>query len=155
LDRGMLEREVGVLFQRFSHKGPNTSPIRVRILEAALELSPRVGPRFAKTLLDEVLPAAKQLPGLLPQVQLLEKALLVAAQFDEVAHFEHFVAHLQLLLGQHWGAKDLPALSALARQCSHGLRKMTLRDSMDKLMANLSVALSLGKTPADVASLEN
>jgi hypothetical protein len=155
LDRDKLEGQIQGLFQRYGRDGPKSQRNRARILRVALELSPRIGETFAAPLLEEVLPAADLFPDLLQKAGLLEQALLVAAHFDQAAHVERFVARFQELLSQYQDAHDLKSLDSLAGQCFRGLRKMGMRETIHKLLTQLSDALLQGKTLARARSQEN
>jgi hypothetical protein len=154
-DRSTLQQKLEILSERYAQNGPDAPQKRARILQAALEMAPRIDKSFAKPFLDEVQPALQPLSNWRQKVELLQAALLAAAHFDEVAYVDEFVACLQRLLGQHWQTRDLPILAFLASQCSGGLRKKALRATMHQFIARLSDALLNGKTVADVPSREN
>lgn len=109
-----------------------------RILIKALELSPRIGEAFARELLPRVAPALEPVPGLEDRAVLLEQALLVAAHFDQAEQVRQFVDLFHRLLQAQRGTDTVPSVDALVGQCFRGLRKLGMRESIDRLLQDMA-----------------
>jgi hypothetical protein len=159
-DRGKLVEEVGRLLTPAGKK--KVSPEgQVLVLRKALELAPRIGEAFALGLLARVGPALAALdarrgadePADKDDVQkagLLEKALFAAAHFNHEEHVGPLVAEFEKLLARHRGTGRLEALSAAAGECFRGLRKLGLRDRVERLLTVMADVILAG---ADVKAL--
>jgi hypothetical protein len=123
---------------------------RVRLIAKALELSPRVGEALALELLARVLSAWDGIDDVVERAVLLEKALLVAAHFDqqETMHslLERFDAALPAIVGNylHLQTEHLPNnqeklenIESLFRQSLRGLRKLGLRDEIGRMFSRI------------------
>jgi hypothetical protein len=144
-DPKVLEEAIHAQLARHTKKDAATRRHRARIVSAGIELSPRVGQAFALPLLAEVLDACNQFKEFLDQASLLEKAIFVAAHFDQPSLVKQFVARFQELLRAERGGGNQPALESLASQCFRSLRKLGLRDVIEQLLAQLSDSLLQGK----------
>jgi hypothetical protein len=145
LDRGELaERMTRLLAARPSGSKPEVATARV--VGTALEVSFRLGEPFALGLFDRVLPAVDGLkPGLLEeQAGLLERALRVAAHFDQHGHLRAYVGRFEGLLADA-DERSAPALEPLLRQCFRGLRKLGLRDEADRLLGRMAGLVLKGR----------
>jgi hypothetical protein len=137
--------------------GDDGREARARILKTALEVAPRIGEEFAKEMLDAALKVYRALPEPEDSSQLhdratfLEKGLFVAAHFDQVGHIHTLVARFEQLLEAQRGVPAVAALEALAGQCFRGLRKLGMRDQIDRLLGRMAELVLDGK---DVESLE-
>lgn len=124
---------------------------RSRVLKGALEVAPRVGEEFARDLLDRViatydaLPAPEDVPKLQEQAKFLERALFVAAHFDRIEVIHPLVARFQRLLQTQYGPKAVSALDSLAGQCFRGLRKLGMRNEIDRLLAQMADLVLQGR----------
>ncbi len=121
-----------------------------RVLEAALDLAPRVGESFAAGLLDRLLATVGGFAftgrpeQVETQVAVLERGLFVAAHFDQTEAVQRLVAGLGRLLDARRGGENLPggrpaeeALLALIGQSLRGLRRLGLRAEADHLLDRL------------------
>jgi hypothetical protein len=155
--RNDLEGAVRGLLAATGGKTPADRRNRARVVHAALGVAPRVGEEFATQLLPEVLPACATLDEaaakadrteqtnlLMEQAELLEKAIFLAAHFDQSASVQALVARFQVLL------QALPrgAVDSLAGQCLRGLRKLGLRDEIHNLLGQMAAAVTEGQALA-------
>jgi hypothetical protein len=137
-------------------KGAKGHEVRAKILRAGLEAAPRVNEDFARKLLDQAVPAYDALPespdlqGLLDQAAFLEKALFLAAHYGSDAHVHPLVARFERMLQSQRGPQGLEALSSLAGPCFRGLRKLGMRDEIDRLLGQMADAVLEGKELAAV-----
>jgi hypothetical protein len=132
-------------------KGSKGHEVRAKILRAGLEAAPRVSEDFARRMLDQAVPAYDALPeqqelaALMEQAAFLEKALFVAAHYGSDAHVHPLVARFERMLQSQRGPQSLPALDSLASQCFRGLRKLGMRDEIDRLLSQMADAVLEGK----------
>jgi formylglycine-generating enzyme required for sulfatase activity len=142
-DKAQVEARVEQMLKDLP-KGARGSEQRARVLQAGLEVAPRVNEAFAKKLLEQVVPTYESLPeaeevvALLDQAGLLEKAMLVAVHFDRTEHVHSLVARFQHLLQSQRGAQALQALDSLAGQCFRGLRKLNMCDQIEVLLRQMA-----------------
>jgi hypothetical protein len=153
-DPARLEAALAELLRRYGNKGKEAKANRARILLEVVDLTPRVGQDLSLALLAEVAEARRHLPDLMDQAALLEKGLLVAAHFDQLAFVTQFTAQIQQLLQTREFRqllrtqpmhKPRPVLDELLGQCFRSLRKMGLRDVIAQLLQQLSDAVLEGK----------
>jgi hypothetical protein len=136
--------------------GRKSHVLRVRALKAGLEVAPWVGEDFARKLLDQSIPAYDALPeqqefaAAMEQASFLEKALSAAAHYGSDAHIRPLVARFERMLQSLRGPQALPALESLGRECFRGLRKLGMRDEIDRLLGQLADAVLEGKSLAAV-----
>jgi hypothetical protein len=132
-------------------KGSEAAETRARVLRAGLDAAPRVGEEFGREMLEQTLPAYDALPepentsALEDQARLLERALFVAGHFDRVEHIHPLVARFQRLLQTQRGTQAVQALDTLARECFRGLRKLGMRDEIDRLLGQMADLVLEGK----------
>jgi hypothetical protein len=132
-------------------KGAAGHEPRARILRTALEAAPRVGEEFAKEMLDRALPAYDALAeprdqaALEEQARFLEKALFTAAHFDRAEHIHPLVGRFQKMLQGQRGPQAIQAVEALAAQCFRSLRKLGMRDEIDRLLTQMAELILEGK----------
>ncbi len=137
-------------------KGAKGHEVRAKVLRAGLEAAPRVNEDFARRLLDQAVPAYDALPenpdlqGLLDQAAFLEKALFLAAHYGSDTHIHPLVARFEKMLHSQRGPQGLEALNSLAGQCFRGLRKLGMRDEIDRLLGQMAEAVLEGKDLAAV-----
>lgn len=142
---------------RDAPKGAKGNEARALVLREALNQAPRVSEQFARDLLDRVtavydaLPKSEDEEGLVRKAGFLEKALFVAAHFDRVEHVHPLLDRFQRLLEEQKGAQAIRALDALAGKCFRGLRKLGLRDEIDRLLRLMAGVILGGK---DLKSLD-
>jgi hypothetical protein len=138
-------------------KGDDGIEPRAKVLRAGLEAAPRVGEEFAKEMLDRGLPAFDALPEaadanvLEEHAKFLERALFVAAHFDRVEHIHAVVDRFARMLQEQRGVGAVKALEKLARGCFRGLRKLGMREEIDRLLAQMS---EMALDDNDLGSLE-
>lgn len=146
-DLKKLEEIITHLLSKHTKKDAATKRNRARILSAAIELSPRLGQNFALPLLGEVNDACDAFRDMLDRAKLLERALFVAAHFDQPDHVKIIVGRFQELLQAQQGGKHQQELESLAAQCFRGLRKLGMRDVIEQLLGQLSHILLQGRPP--------
>lgn len=150
LDAAEVTAQVDRLLRDPPHRARSPAE-RVQVLRAGLDQAPRVGEAFARNLLDRVAPAYDAMPTddaaiILARAGLLEKALFVAAHFDCADYLPHLLLRFQKLLESQRGAASMEAIETLAGQCFRGLRKLGMRDEIDRLLALMADAI-LQKKP--------
>ncbi|HEY7429038.1 MAG TPA: hypothetical protein VH682_32705 [Gemmataceae bacterium] len=130
---------------------------RVRILRAALEVAPRVSEDFAKEMLDRALPAYDALPSLESladekkltalehQAKFLEKGLFTAAHFGQTDRVHPLAARFQKMLQTQRGPRAIEFVEKAAGQCFRSLRKLGMRDEIDKLLTQMADVVLEGK----------
>ena len=145
-DRNEVVERVARLLKQIpqSATAPET---RGKILLKSLEIAPRVSEAFARTILEQVVPAFDALPPARDSVTysdlhapLLEKALFVAAHFDRLEHIVPLMSRFQALLEAGKTDYALKVMDELAGRCLRGLRKLGMREQIESLlsfMANL------------------
>jgi hypothetical protein len=156
LDRTELAGECRKLLHEHAHELAD----RLRVLEAVLEQAPRVGEEFALDLLRRTVPAYDALPkendsrtsG--ARAELLEKALMVAAHFDNTAIVQEFVGRFQMLLSSALGKQSSHVLVSLAGHCLRGLRRLGMRQDTELLLRQLEDLLLQGKNPAELTAAD-
>ncbi len=142
--------------------GKATDESRFLVLHDALPLAARVGQDFTVELLVEVPRAMKYSPPtgtpfsadfLKKQGQLLERAMFYAAHFDrtELIHTlaDHFVLYLRKL-------DDEPRyelVNIVVSQCLRSLKKVGLRDDIDRLLRRIQEEVLRGKTLLQLKAL--
>ncbi len=137
-------------------KGASGPEARAQILRAGLDQAPRVSEEFARELLDQVA-AAFDAPGkgedvalMMARADLVEKALFVAAHFDRAEHIPHLVSRFERLLEGQRGGATTKAIETLAAQCFRGLRKLGMRDEIDRLLTLMADVVLRGKPLASL-----
>jgi hypothetical protein len=124
---------------------------RARVLTAALELAPRVGEAFGLELLGRVAPLVAELPGLEERAALLEKGLFLAGHFGQAEHVARLVGLFHELLDRFLQSKAVQKLDTVVAQCFRGLRKLGMRDEIDRLLGHIAHVVTRGAGPAAVA----
>ncbi len=159
LDREALEKAaVGLLHET---RAPSAAERlgRARVVSAALGVAPRIGERFAKDLLPEVLPACAILDEAAEQAgsptekgdrleeeaELLERAIFLAAHFDQAGPVQAFVGAFQALVQKLRQAGGAQKLDAVAAQALRGLRKLGLREEIHAILNAMAEAVTGGK----------
>ena len=123
---------------------------RVRLIAKGLEFSPRVGEDLAIELLGQVQSAWDGIDDVIERAVLLEKALLVAAHFDQQGTMhsllEQFNAALPEIVSSylHLQTEHMPTnqeklenIESLFRQSLRGLRKLGLRDEIGRMFGHI------------------
>src|SRR5262249_30427108 len=109
-----------------------------RVLKAALEQAPRIDESFATDLLGRVAATLDDLPQTKEAAPLLEKALFVAAHFEQTAYVQQFIARFRQLFDRQRDRGGARALALLAEQSFRGLRKLGLRQEIDHLIKQMA-----------------
>ena len=168
LDRALVEaaeltdrKEIVARLQQLlkeTPKGTEGHEARARVLRTALEVAPLIGEEFAREMLDRALPAYDALPALnsLPenhmlaaleeQAKFLEKALFTAAHFGRVEHVPRLVNRFQKMLQTQRGPHAIESVEKLAGQCFRSLRKLGMRDEIDRLLTQMADVVLEGRT---------
>jgi len=115
-----------------------------RVLRAALEQAPRLEEKAAVDLLRRVHELLDE-PATAETAPLLEKALFVAAHFEQTAYVQQFVARFQHLLDRRHGLKAARAFASLAEQSFRGLRKLGMREEIDQLLRQMAEGILQGQ----------
>ncbi|HXG10316.1 MAG TPA: hypothetical protein VNK04_11175, partial [Gemmataceae bacterium] len=149
LDRAELAERITRLLDR-PPQGTDPRQARARILKVGLEQAARVGEEFAVALLDRTLPAFDALPPPRDAYQfeqhatLLEKGIFLAAHFDQPTYVQQLVARFERLL-EAQGVDVIQSLDSLAAQCFRGLRKLGMRDVIDRLLRKMAERILEGQ----------
>jgi hypothetical protein len=147
-------KEVGTRIRQLLAKPPKGAAgpdARAEILRVGLDQAPRVDEEFARELLDLVPPAFDALAKnedsarVMVEAGLLEKALFVAAHFNRVEHTPQLVNRFERLLESRRGAAATKEVETLASQCFRGLRKLGMRDEIDRLLTQMADVILRGK----------
>ncbi len=123
---------------------------RAKLLTAALELSPRLGEKFAVKILEQVVPLDRKLKDPVARAGLLEHGLEMAAHFDQREHVTPLLDRLRGLLHQQSDAeiKTLEALECVLQQSSRGLRRLGMRDELAQLLEQFADVVNPSDDPA-------
>jgi hypothetical protein len=149
-DRNQIVQRVEGLLRDLP-RGARGADQRARVLRTALEVAPRVNEEFGRRMLEQAIPAYDALPApsdlaaLMDRATFLEKALFVAAHFDRVEHIHLLVARFQKMLETQRGGQSVQALDTLAGQCFRSLRKLGMRDEIDRLLSQMAELILEGK----------
>ncbi len=155
-DRAEIQRRINALLKE-QNKGARAAENRVRILRAALELAPRISEDFAREMLEKVkeaydaLPEATDQPALMLRALFLETALSVVAHFDRVEYVPIIVKRFEEMLTSQKGDRAIAAMESLAGSCFKGLRKLGMRDEIDKILTRMRDIVLEGQ---DLASMD-
>jgi hypothetical protein len=129
---------------------------RARVIRAGLECAPRVNEEFARRMLEQVvsaydsLPPASDLAAIQDRALFLEKSLFVAAHFDRLEHIHPLVNRFQQMLETQKGPQSIQHMNTLAGQCFRSLRKLGMRDEIDRLLRLMAEVILGGKDLAGV-----
>lgn len=147
-DRGDLERQLQSLLER-----QGTATENAKVLAAALEVSWRVGEEFTLRLLKRTSAALNKDVSGADQVHLLEKAVLAAGHFDLRDQVTVLLQQLRNWISPEATAdKDLfNALERALNKAFQGLRKLGMRDEIERLLADASQGLRAAPLNVDSA----
>jgi len=132
-------------------KGPAGHEARAKVLRTALEIAPHLGEDFAREMLDRTLPAFDALPepsdheALRQQAKFVEKALFTAAHFGRAEHISPLVGRFRKLIHTRRGPQAIEAVCTLAEQCFRSLRKLGMREEIDRLLGQMADLVLQGK----------
>jgi hypothetical protein len=116
---------------------------RFHVLKSALQAAPRVGQDFACEVLEQAVAAYDALPqpdALHPHdlSEYLERALFLAGHFDVAESIRALVGRFEGLLQRLRGSNSAQGMDALAGECFRTLRKLGMRDEIDRLLAQMA-----------------
>ncbi len=154
-DANVLARQIRELY-RNGVGGKVTAESRFLVLVNALPLAGRVGEPFTVELLGLVPETMKNVGAVatpaadLPEKQgkLLERGLMLAANYDrrEIVQqlVDQFVTHVRDIKSDEQRYK---LINVVAGRCLKSLRKLGLRDEIDRLLQRLQEVVLGGRTP--------
>ena len=160
LPRIVDRKELAGECRRLVHENLDDPADRARVMDSVLEQAPRLGEEFALGVLRQAiafydgLPTAHDERSLASRAELLEKALIVAANFDNASQVEELVARFQRLLRTTEKHQPSHALLSLAGHCLRGLRRLGMRQEIELLLRQMEDTLLHGKSPADLKAAE-
>jgi hypothetical protein len=149
-DRNQVAEQVRGLLQQVP-KGKEGPEVRALILRMALDQAQRVGEDFAVEMLAlapatfDALPPPRLPVEFYYQAELLERGLFVAAYFDRKEDIQHLIARFGNLLQTQRDAPAVPALDSLATQSFRSLRKLGMRQEIEKLLQLMEEVLLKGR----------
>jgi hypothetical protein len=168
LDRALVEvaeltdrKEIVTRIQKLLKDAPRGTAgheARARIVRTALEVAPRIGEEFAREMLDRAVPAYDALLALDSQAEdgklatldqlakFLEKALFTAAHFGRVEHLPPLVGRFQKMLQTQRGPHAVESVEKLAGQCFRSLRKLGMREEIDRLLTQMADVVLEGRS---------
>jgi cellulose synthase operon protein C len=141
LDRAQMEKEC----QRLLREAKNTTQ-RFYAVKAALTVAPRLGAEFAMPLLQETSVVCAEPIAVSEQAKLLERALFMAAHFNQAETAQILFARFQEVVRSDALAAHPKEFNELIVQCFRGLRKLGMQDEMRGLLQGLTVAITRGKS---------
>jgi hypothetical protein len=139
-------RELKKRIEQLLAEAPQTKAGLPRILKAALDQAPRIDEAFALDLLGRVGAALDETPAAPEAAPLLEKALFVAAHFEQTVYVQQFLGRFQHLLDRKHGLASARAFASLAEQSFRGLRKLGMRDEIDRLHKQMAECILQGQS---------
>jgi hypothetical protein len=142
-DREALKDRMGRLLA-IKPEGPKAVLREARVMKTALDVAFRLGEPFARGLFGRVLPVVDRLEGLSAQAELLERAIHLAAHFDQMGHVRAFVARFDERLVAS-GDRVSTEIEPLLGQCFRGLRKLGMRDEIGRLLDRLAEVILRGR----------
>ena len=147
-DRGALQKRLQSLLMR-----PGSETETAWVLTAALEVSWRIGDDFTLQLLKRTPDVLNKRVGGADQVHLIEKAVLAAGHFDLRDEVGPLLQQLRQWISPDAVAdKDLfNALERALNKAFQGLRKLGMRDEIERLLADASQALRAAPLTIDSA----
>jgi hypothetical protein len=154
VDREQLAEAMNSLLAELPRGAGAAASMRASILRRMLDQAPRVSQEFAREVLSEAAATYDALPAPVDQfqlnqrVELLEKAVFVAGHFDWADHVQALVDRFERLLESAEDGQVLTGLDGAAGECFRGLRKLGLRQEMDRLLTLLASRLLGGRTLA-------
>src|SRR5262245_32925911 len=152
-DAGRLETEIKKLV-----KSTAASPAdKLLVYSAAVPLAPRVGEDFAVALIQQVpavLDAAQKATGTpetlaqlrATQTQLLERSLFLAAHFDRTELVQTLFARFLDFVKARSGTEMYDAINQIARECLRSLRKLGLKNEIERFLAQMADLVVQGKS---------
>ncbi|MBA4066609.1 MAG: hypothetical protein C0501_23475 [Isosphaera sp.] len=133
--------------------------VQQEVLHETLLLAPRAGEGFAVELLQYVPAALAGGPGPGPAEspyatrrlgELLERALFLAGHFDRGDLVKGLVDEFAGLVAARPEEARFNLINVVAGQCLRSLKKLGLRDEIDRLLTRLHAEVLRGATPAEL-----
>jgi hypothetical protein len=151
-DGGQLETEIKKLVKQ------NPTPAdRLLVYSAAVPLAPRIGEAFAVALVQQVpavLDAAHKATGTpetlaqlrATQTQLLERSLFLAAHYDRTELVQTLFGRFLDFVKARSGTEMYDAINQIARECLRSLRKLGLKNEIERFLAQMTDLIVQGKS---------
>jgi hypothetical protein len=157
-DANLLARTVRELYKSGAGGTRPTAETRFYVLHETLPLAGRVGEQFTFELIDLVPDALKATANAGSQIaelprkqgELLERALFLAAHFDRRDVVQKLVNQFIELLKTRPDDQRFELVNVVAAQSLRSLRKLGLRDEIDKLLHRMQGVILAGRTAADL-----
>jgi cellulose synthase operon protein C len=113
---------------------------RVEVVIKALEVGPRLGEAMAQEVLAAAAPMIDESGDVVQQARLLERAIFLAANFDQTEYVTALVEQLHDLLESQAGAEadTIQALESLLAESFKGMRKLGMRDNIARLLEQMA-----------------
>jgi hypothetical protein len=135
------------------------------VMTKALELAPRIGEEFTLEILGRMSQALELLnisgigeetteEEVREKANFLEKALFAAAHFNHVEFAPPLIGQFEKLLRSLRGSKNLFAVESLSRECFRNLRKLGMRDQIERLLRVLEDVVLQGKKVGSLRASE-
>jgi hypothetical protein len=140
-DRGELQARIQQLFGQ-TRSGTEPVAREALLLGTALELAPRLGESFSRELLERVAPLLGHDLDAAAAQRVLEKALFLAAHFDQRDYLDVLLARIYDLLERQQPDQAGASLGRMLSECFRGLRKLGLRDEVGRLLSRISAVIT-------------
>lgn len=134
-------------------KGRATAETRFAVLHDALHLTPRAGYDFSVGMIERVPSAFQEMTATSPghdlaakQAELLERAMFLAAHFDKPALVRTLVDEFLGYVHAIPEERRFELVNIVASRCLKSLRKVGLRDEIDRLLRRLQDEILGGQT---------
>ena len=163
-DPAKLTDRIRRLFREASQGGGKPADVQFLILHETLQLAPRVGEAFTVELLNLVpaslaahapplaSPEATTEPSDTPkkQAELLERALFLAGHYDRPDIVRKLVAQFSDMLHKKKEEARFKLINVVAGQCLRNLKKLGLRDEIDRFLSRLQGEVLQGSSLPDL-----
>jgi hypothetical protein len=147
-----LEEQVKKLVR--GHQGPDA---RLLVFAEAVPLAPRVGEEFTVALIQQVpavIEAANRVTGtpdhlahlLQKKKELLERALFLAAHYDRTELVQVLFNQFLAFVRSRSGPDLYDAINMVARECLRSLRKLGLKDEINRFLTQMTDLVVQGKS---------
>jgi hypothetical protein len=160
LPRLIDRKELAAECRRLLQENASEPADHARVLEAVLEQAPRMGEEFALTVLGQAVvryDALSTLPDIwtvAARAGMLEKALIVAARFDNASQVQELVARYEKMLRSANREQLSDSLVSLAGQCLRSLRRLGLRQEIELLLRQMEDSLLQGKSLNELSAAD-
>jgi hypothetical protein len=158
-DANVLGKRIHDLFKN-GVKGRVSNDTKFTVLHDALHLTPRVGHDFAIDMVKQVPAVFKEMTGPAPgndlakkQGELLERAMFLAAHFDKTDLVQTLVDQFIAYVHTKPDEQRYELVNIVAGRCLKSLRKVGLREEIDKLLRRLQDEILKGKTLPQLKAL--